>query len=366
MATRTITALFDSRAEAEEAVQALVSEVGLDRTSVRVESGATAGTTASGQEDKGFFASLRDLFIPDEDRHSYAEGLRRGGAMVSARVDDAQIDRAMDVLERYGAVDLDEREAAWRREGWTGGAGEAGVVGGAAGGVVGASSDGSRTGIAAMPGATTGASSAPDGAPGNPPGTMASRAVDQVAGTNISGAHPENEAGRGTTAGVTGATTPAARAATGAVQGGEEHIPIVEERLRVGKREVSRGRVRVRSYVVETPVQEQVALRQEHVEVERRSVDRPLTAADEALFQERVVEATESSEEAVVAKEARVVEEVVVRKEAEERVQTVQDTVRRTEVEVEDDRRAAGTPVTGDTTGTPTTPTPRAPNPDRR
>ena len=359
MATRTITALFDSRAEAEQAVQALVSEVGLDRASVRVEAGATAGATASGQEDKGFFASLRDLFIPDEDRHSYAEGLRRGGAMVSARVDDAQIDRAMDVLERYGAVDLDEREAAWRREGWTGGAGEAGVVG--------ASSDGSRTGIAAMPGATTGASSAPDGAPGNPPGTMASRAVDQVAGTNISGAHPENEAGRGTTAGVTGATTPAARAATGAVQGGEEHIPIVEERLRVGKREVSRGRVRVRSYVVETPVQEQVALRQEHVEVERRSVDRPLTAADEALFQERVVEATESSEEAVVAKEARVVEEVVVRKEAEERVQTVQDTVRRTEVEVEDERRAAGTTVTGDTTGTTTgTTPPRAPDPDRR
>jgi hypothetical protein len=38
-------------------------------------------------------------------------------------------------------------------------------------------------------------SSAPDGTPGNPPGTMASRAVDQVAGTNISGAHPENEDG---------------------------------------------------------------------------------------------------------------------------------------------------------------------------
>ncbi len=358
MATRTITAMFDSRAEAERAVQAVASEVGLDRGGVHIGSGS------QGSEHEGFLSSLKSLFVPDEDRHAYAEGMRRGGAVVTARVEEAYLDRAMDVLEQHGAVDLDEREAAWRREGWTGGAGEAGVVGGAAGGVVGASSDGSRTGIAAMPGATTGASSAPDGAPGNPPGTMASRAVDQVAGTNISGAHPENEAGRGTTAGVTGATTPAAGAATGTVRGGEEHIPIVEERLRVGKREVSRGRVRVRSYVVETPVQEQVALRQEHVEVERRSVDRPLTAADEALFQERVVEATESSEEAVVAKEARVVEEVVVRKEAEERVQTVQDTVRRTEVEVEDDRRAAGTTVTGDTTGTTTTP--RAPNPDRR
>jgi uncharacterized protein (TIGR02271 family) len=131
----------------------------------------------------------------------------------------------------------------------------------------------------------------------------------------------------------------------------EEAIPIVEERLTVGKREVNRGRVRVRSYVVETPVQEQVALRQEHVEIERHAVNRPVTAADEALFRDRTIEATESAEEAVVAKEARVVEEVVVRKEAEERVQTVQDKVRRTEVEVEDERRAAGT-ATGTTTGT--------------
>ena len=136
----------------------------------------------------------------------------------------------------------------------------------------------------------------------------------------------------------------------------------------MGKREVSRGRVRVRSYVVETPVQEQVSLRQEHVEVERRAVDRPVTAADEALFRERTIEATESSEEAVVAKEARVVEELVVRKEAGERVQTVRDTVRRTEVEVEDGRAAAGAAATAGTAAAGTTTgatTPRATDPDR-
>jgi uncharacterized protein (TIGR02271 family) len=355
MATRTITALFDNGAEAERAVQALVSEAGVDRSAVRVEAGAAgaAGGTASGQEDKGFFASLRDMFIPEEDHYSYAEGIRRGGVMVSAQVDDARIDRAMDVLERHGAVDLDEREAAWRREGWTGGAGEAGIVG--------ASSDGYRTGTAAMPG--TAGVGAPDGTPGNPPGTMASRGVDQVAGTNISGAHPENERAGAAATARTGASAGSAQ--------GEERIPIVEERLQVGKREVNRGRVRVRSYVVETPVQEQVALRQEHVEIERRSVDRPLTDADQALFQERTIEATESSEEAVVAKEARVKEELVVRKEAEERVQTVQDTVRRTEVEVEDDRRAAGTTgTTRDDTAAPGSTaapgTTRTPDPDRR
>lgn len=346
MATRTITAMFDSRAEAERAVQALASETGLDRSAVRIDSGPDAGGNAAAtsfHEDKGFFASLKDLFVPDEDRHSYVEGMRRGGALVSAQVDDARIDRAMDVLEQNGAVDLDEREASWRKEGWTG-YGSAAAAGAGTGAVVGASSDGNRTGVAAMPG--TGASS-PDGTPGNPPGTMASRGIDQVAGTNVSGAHPEHEA-RGTAA-ATGAA--GARATTGTVQG-EERIPIVEERLTVGKREVERGRVRVRSYVVETPVQEQVSLHQEHVEVERRAVDRPVTDADR-LFQERTIEAVETAEEAVVAKEARVTEELVVRKEAEDRVQTVQDKVRRTEVEIEDERRTAGTTGTTRTPGGP-------------
>ncbi|WP_052389520.1 YsnF/AvaK domain-containing protein [Belnapia moabensis] len=118
----------------------------------------------------------------------------------------------------------------------------------------------------------------------------------------------------------------------------EARIPVVEERLSVGKREITHGRVRIRSYVVETPVQEQVTLHQEHVDVQRRTVDRPVTGADAALFQERTIEATETAEEAVISKEARIKEELVVRKTADERTQSVTDTVRRTEVEVEDDR----------------------------
>ncbi len=117
----------------------------------------------------------------------------------------------------------------------------------------------------------------------------------------------------------------------------EARIPVVEERLSVGKREIAHGRVRIRSYVVETPVQEQVILHQEHVDVQRRTVDRP-TGADAALFQERTIKATETAEEAVISKEARVKEELVVRKTADEQTQTVTDTVRRTEVEVKDDR----------------------------
>ncbi len=56
------------------------------------------------------------------------------------------------------------------------------------------------------------------------------------------------------------------------------------------------------------------------------------------LFRERTIEAEERSEEAVVAKEARVKEELVVKKDVDQRTETVSDKVRRTEVEVEDER----------------------------
>jgi uncharacterized protein (TIGR02271 family) len=126
---------------------------------------------------------------------------------------------------------------------------------------------------------------------------------------------------------------------------GEEHIPIAEERLRVGKRMIDRGRVRVRSYVVETPVEEQVILRDETINVERVAVDRPVTDTDR-LFQERTVEVTETDEEAIVQKDTVVKEELVVRKDTEQHTETVRDTVRRTEVDIEDGRRAGTAPGT--------------------
>jgi uncharacterized protein (TIGR02271 family) len=206
--------------------------------------------------------------------------MHRGSIMVSATVDAAHAERAEDILEKYGTIDIDEREASWRKEGWSGYTAGAGVA-------------------------------------------------------------------ASTQAGISGANTKLSTAT------GDEVIPIAAEQLRIGKREVNKGRVHIRSYVVETPVQEQVGLRDETVRVERRPVDRPVSAADEALFRERTIDAEERDEEAVVSKEARVKEELVVKKDIEERTQTVQDKVRRTEVEVEDERtgdRAASSetdPVTG-------------------
>ncbi|MGG5819277.1 DUF2382 domain-containing protein [Falsiroseomonas sp. HW251] len=301
---RTLIALFDSRAEADRAADALRG-LNVQASGVRVQH-------ASGEQG----------WLPEDDRATWQEGLRRGGALVVAEVEERGFELAANAMEAAGAVDIETREAEWRSQGWTGG---------------------SAAGLAA---------GAPDGAPGNPPGTMASRAVDQVAGTNISGAHPENEAtrGRATASGTTGAghgtaaggTGGATRTAAAGATGREETIPIAEEQLRVGKRVTHAGQVRVRSYVVETPVEEQVRLREEHVRVERRPADRAATGSDADLFRDRVIEAEESTEEAVVQKDVRVTGEVVVNKEATERTETVRDKVRRTEVEV--DKNAANDP----------------------
>jgi len=262
-----VTALFDTRAEAQTAVEELV-RTGIPPTDVRItpeNDVAASGIAATGaphtsydrsKDEKGFWAALADFFMPDEDRYTYAEAMNRGSIMVSVTVDDArEADEAEEILEKHGTVNIAEREETWRKSGWSG--------------------------------YTSGASGA------------SSSARDVKMKT------------------------------------GEQVLPEVEERLRVGKRQVSSGRVKVRSYVVEKPVSEQVNLRSETVSVERRPADRGIAAGDDA-FRERTIEAVATSEEAVVAKDVRVTGEVVVKKQATDRKETVTDKVRSTKVEVDD------------------------------
>jgi len=216
-------------------------------------------------QETAVLASITNLLLPDEDRHAYAEGMRRGGVLVSAQIGHSQADRAADILEGAGAVGLDQQETRWRQDSWTG-------------------YDASAHAAAALP------------------------VVRTAASTGCNGT-----------------------------------IPVVEGRLVIGKREVDRGRMRVRSYLVGRPVKAQVRLHEERVAVERHPVNRPLTEADRpAAFQDCTIETTATSEEAVVGKGAQVVEESADDKEAADRVETV----RKTEVEVENDA------TTGRTTGT--------------
>jgi uncharacterized protein (TIGR02271 family) len=185
---------------------------------------------------------------------------------LNAGTDDANYKRAMDILDRAGAVDMDQRAETWRKEGWK----------------------------------------------------------DHSATAEAGHTAMENR-------------TPAAGSAATRSASGEQSIPLVEEQLQIGKRETGHGRVRIRSYVVEKPVSEQVTLKDEHVSVQRKPVDRPV-APGEGGLQERTVELTETREEPVVSKHARVKEEVTLRKEAGQRTETVSDKVKRTEVKIEDER----------------------------
>ena len=139
----------------------------------------------------------------------------------------------------------------------------------------------------------------------------------------------ENKAEKIDEVALAGDSAAAPLAATGAA------IPIVEEELQVGKRTVDQGGVRVFRRVVEMPVEASVNLREEHVVIERKPVDRAATAADLTLSG-RVIELTETAEESFVGKSAHVVEEVVVGKQVSRHTEHITDTVRKTQVEVEE------------------------------
>ncbi|TBN41074.1 DUF2382 domain-containing protein [Paracoccus subflavus] len=273
---RSVSAMFDSQADAQRAVDRLV-EAGIPTGRIRQVAGE-AGSTATrvDDQDKGFWDGLADFFFPDEDRYTYAEGLSRGGCLVTVTgLSGSEYETALDILDDEGSIDLNEREANWRSEGWGG---------------YEASSYATGTGT-------------PRGAVAGGYDDMATMRRDALRDNDVTG--------------------------------NDESIPVVEESLRVGKRETGHGRVRVRAYTVEEPVSETVDLREQHVEIERRPVDRAVSAAD--AFQDRTIEAEEYREEAVVQKEARVVEEIGLRKTTDTRRETVTDTVRHTEVEIEKD-----------------------------
>lgn len=240
-----IVSLFESEADA----QAVIGELGAAGFG-----SAQTLTRGGGNIDQ----ALTNASVPAEAARFYAEGVRRGGTLVTLHVEDAEVDRALEIIERHNAVDIDERAEQYRTGGYT-----------------------------------------------------------------------DFEMGEARRAGT-----------------GEAVLPVIEEELQIGKRAVQRGGVRVYSRVTERPVEETVTLREEQVHVERRPVDREVSAADLANLKDGTLEVTTMAEEAVVGKQARVVEEVVVGKETVAHEETIRDTVRRTDVEVEE---VSGTTDVGST-----------------
>ena len=325
-----IVALYETDAQARTAQQTLVS-AGFPASSMQIvarDSGSgAAGTT--GATDEGLWGSIKSLFVPDEDRTTYNTAVARGHAMlVVTPTNSMDRQHLIHTLESTDPLDFDAKLEEWRQTGYdtTGSAAGTSTSNTATAGH--AVDAGMNTGYATAAG--TGVGAATTGLAGQPKATTATTAVS----------------------GAPAATT-GQMAATDA-----NTLKVMEERLRVGKREVAAGAVRIRSYIVERPVEEKITLHEERVGIERRPVDRAASPADFAAFEERTIEARATSEEAVVSKDARVIEEIGLKKEASDRVETVRDTVRKTEVEIEDpvkDTSTLGSTTTKTTVANPNT-----------
>ncbi|HEY0171230.1 MAG TPA: YsnF/AvaK domain-containing protein [Pyrinomonadaceae bacterium] len=248
--------------------------------------GATAGGLASG---------LKRLGVEDDEAHTYAEGLKRGGTLVTVNADESRADLAVGVMRRLGAVEIDKRAAQWREGGWQG-FGETETL---------------RPHV--TPDADEEVTSRVD------------RRSEVTAEHEPLRAQPLAGAPRGDAAAGDEFAVPAPEVA----------IPVVAEELQVGKREVERGGVRVQKRVSEIPVEEDVTLREERVNVNRRPADYTFHGSDSEAFQESIVEIKEAYEEVILNKKSRVVEEIVINKDVEEHTETVRETLRKTEVDVQ-------------------------------
>ena len=274
---------FDTYEEAQNAVEQLTSK-GFSHSNVDLSSNNDASLSTSDtandntgqQKENGVSRFFKSLFGNDDDEADrYSKVGSRMGAIVTIHAQsDDEAEKAADLLDDYGAVDVNEK------------AGEYGY--------------GSTDSMTATP-----------------------RGITDSALTDIS----LNDTV------ATGSAYNTTEAAGTTNQEGV--IPVIQEDLEVGKRTVQTGGVRVRSRIVQRPVEESIRLREEKVTVERTPVNRVLTGDDLANFQEQNIELVETAEVPVVNKQARVVEEVRVGKDATERDETIRDTVRNTEVDVE-------------------------------
>lgn len=306
----TIIGVFDDLSQAKSAMSELIA-AGFGRDRVHLNPHTESTSAGSGESGIGhFFRSLFGMEHEDEHRSHesiYTEAARRGSSVLTVDAEnDTERDRAVAIMQRHSPVDLDKRAAQWRSEGWTGY--QAGTS------QLGASQSGATQSGASQSGT--------------------SRSATSRTGTSQTGA---NQTGTSRTARTREAE-----------QDETIRVPIIEEQMKVGKRTVDHGGIRVVQHITQKPVHESVDLRKESIDVERHGVNRPASEADLAAFKEGSIEIRDRDEEPVVSKEARVVEEVEIGKHVTHEQADIDDTVRRTEVEVQRMQGDGDTRATGD------------------
>jgi uncharacterized protein (TIGR02271 family) len=248
MAYEKIVAVYDKAGKAKEAVRALEAS-GFPSADISLLN--RDSLTDAEVHEAGLWRRLFGRNVGDHESAVYGRTIEAGGAVLTLRLPDAHVVRAMKILDVHNPVDVNERASSF--------------------------------GISAPPATKTAATSPPE----------ASKTV-----------------------------------------GKEEVLRLAEEQLDVGKRQIETGRARIRRFVTEKPVETQVTLHEEHAEMVRRAVSDPALVKD-IDWTDKTIEITETSEQAVVNKIARVAEEVVIRRQGSDHVETVRDTVRRQQVELE-------------------------------
>ncbi len=285
-----LVAVYSSLEEAQRVKDRLLAE-GMSSDDVRLTDAAMTGSTSGSTSDVprephnegGFFNWLFASDVPDYDRNRYSTYLNENRVALSVRaVDQHWHDRIIAIMEEFNPIDIEEDGHAVTTERSTVGT--------------------SHLGATAVPTA----------------GTTARTDLGTTARTDL---------------GTTARTEHTATARTDMSREREEVIPVVKEELEVGKRATER-RYRVKSYVIEHPVEKQVTLRDERVEIEHRPISR---TGELSMPQEREIDVVERHEEPVVEKRVTGNEEIVVRKETVERPETVHGTVRETKVDVEEE-----------------------------
>jgi stress response protein YsnF len=251
---QTVIGIFNDAGAAQGAVQRLTAygftDSDIDVSSSGYPAGSSAYADGGDHSDEGFGERVskffRNLFEDEKDVQKYST-LARQGTVVSVYTSSHQeAERAADILDEHGAVNVNEQETGYETK--------------------------------------------------------------TASGSNLSDGLDEKS---------------------------NRSIPVIEEDVQVGKREVETGGMRLRSRIIERPVEENLRLRTERVTMDRTPANRPATEADLNAFREGEIEVRERAEVPVVNKEARVVEEINVRKDVEEHEEVVRETARKTDVEVE-------------------------------
>lgn len=246
MAYEKIVAVYDKSGKAKEAARALEAS-GFPSSDISVLNRESLTDTEI--RESGLWRRLFGRNVGDHESAVYGRTIESGGAVLTLRTSDAEVTRAMKILDVHNPVDVNER----------------------------------ATSLGVMPSA----------------------------------------AARST------ATQPtAARTAR------EEVMRLAEEQLDISKRQVETGKARIRRFITERPVEAQVTLHEEHADIQRRAVNDP-TALREVDWADKTIEIVETAEQAVVNKTTHVAEEVVIRREGSDHVETVRGTVRRQQVELE-------------------------------